>query len=42
MGSSTEEGNSKRWQIQSEKNIAAVIFDGLEITAEAVKLWKFL
>ncbi len=42
MGSSTEDGNSKRWQIQSKKKIAAIIIDGSEITAEAVELCKLL
>ncbi len=42
MGNLTEDGNSKQWQIQSEKKIAAVIIDVLEITAVAVKLWNFL
>ncbi len=41
MGNFTEDGNSKQWQIQSEKKIAAVIIDVLEITAVAVKLCNF-
>ncbi len=36
MGNFTEDSNSKQWQIQSEKKIAAVIIDVLEITAVAV------
>ncbi len=38
MGNFTEDGNSKQWQIQSEKKFAAVILDELKITAAVVKL----